>query len=120
MDSISPKRRLILTIWNSAPDPKAPYRLDCDGCLLIDLGHADFGTNPDPSTIFIDDPRICTNKVDAVPGHVYLQRVLDPRGNDHWVVFQIVATDKDNRFIGFLWRRLPGGVIITKKNRGKV
>jgi hypothetical protein len=45
---------------------------------------------------------------------VYLERVRDDRGNNFYVLFQIVAVDKESRYMAFLWRKLPGGKIVKE------
>jgi hypothetical protein len=83
--------------------------------LVVDLGVADFATDPDPRAITIDDPRILPSYGKAVEGHVYLERVRDAAGNDFYVVFQVVALEKERgRYLAFLWRKLPGGKVVKK------
>jgi hypothetical protein len=79
--------------------------------LVVDLGKADFGKNPDPAKISIDQPGVLSGEGKAVEGHVYLQRVRDDRGNNFYVLFQVVEVDKDSRYMAFLWRKLPGGKV---------
>lgn len=80
--------------------------------LVVDLGKADFEKDPDPSKISIDRAAVFSGGADAIEGHVYLERVRDHQGNNFYVLFQIVAVDKDSRYMAFLWRKLPGGQII--------
>jgi hypothetical protein len=79
--------------------------------LLVDLGQADFTKNPDPAKISIDHPGVVT-VAKAVEGHVYLERIRDQRGNNFYVLLQVVAVDKGGRYMAFLWRMLPGGKIV--------
>jgi hypothetical protein len=79
--------------------------------LVVDLGEADFGKDPDPAKISIDKPGVFSGDAKAVMGHVYLERVRDDRGNDFNILFQVVAVDKDSRYMAFLWRKLPGGKV---------
>jgi hypothetical protein len=80
--------------------------------LVVDLGPIDFEKDPKPAKISIDDPRIISGQAKAVAGHVYLERVRDSRGNNFYVVFQVVAVDPGSRYMAFLWRRLPGGKVV--------
>jgi hypothetical protein len=82
--------------------------------LVVDLGEADFAKDPDPGKISIDQPGVLTGPGAAVEGHVYLERVRDDRGNNFYVLFQIVAVDKDSRYMAFLWRKLPGGKVVKE------
>jgi hypothetical protein len=82
--------------------------------LVVDLGKAKFGRNPDPAKISIDQAGVLSGAAKAVEGHVYLERVRDDRGNNFYVLFQIVAVDKDSRYMAFLWRKLPGGKIVKQ------
>jgi hypothetical protein len=82
--------------------------------LVVDLGKADFEKDPDPSKISIDQPGVDSASAKAVPGHVYLERVRDDRGNNFYVLFQVVAVDPDSRYVAFLWRRLPGGKMVKR------
>ena len=77
--------------------------------LVVDLGKTDFEKDPEPARISIDDPGVMTSETRAVPGHVYLERIRDGRGNNFYVVFQVVAVDPASRYMAFLWRKLPGG-----------
>ena len=77
--------------------------------LVVDLGKTDFEKDPDPAKISIDDPGVMIMLATAVPGHVYLERIRDNRGNNFYVIFQVVAVDPASRYMAFLWRKLPGG-----------
>jgi hypothetical protein len=83
--------------------------------LVVDLGEVDFGKDPEPAKISIDQPGVFSGEGKAVDGHVYLERVRDDRGNNFYVLFQIVAVDKESRYMAFLWRKLPGGKIIKEQ-----
>jgi len=88
--------------------------------LVVDLGKTDFEKNPDPAKIDIDHPGVVSGQALAVEGHVYLERIRDDRGNSFYVLFQIVAVDKDSRYMGFIWRKLPGGAVNKQKTGKKV
>ncbi len=77
--------------------------------LVATLGKVSFEKDPDPTRIYIDNLDVLTTEILAVEGHVYLERMRDVRGNDFYVVFQVVAVDPDSRYIAFLWRKIPGG-----------
>jgi hypothetical protein len=77
--------------------------------LVVDLGKTDFEKDPDPAKISIDDLRVMTTDTTAIPGHVYLERIRDNRGNNFYVVFLVVAVDPASRYMAFFWRKLPGG-----------
>jgi uncharacterized protein (TIGR03067 family) len=82
--------------------------------IVVDLGLADFTQDPDPREISIDDRRIQPQGGKAVLDHVYLQRVHDSAGNRFYVLFQVVGLDTERgRYMAFLWRRLPGGKVVT-------
>jgi tetratricopeptide (TPR) repeat protein len=88
-------------------------------CLLgqenrvVDLGQVDFTRDPDPATISgPGGPEWSTKKCKATDGHVYLEEIKDKRGNHFFVIFQILATDKDSRYVAFVWRKLPGGKVV--------
>jgi hypothetical protein len=83
--------------------------------LVVDLGKADFDKDPDPSKISIDHPGVVSGQASALEGHVYLERVRDSRGNSFYVLLQVVAVDKDSRYMGFVWRKLPGGNVVKQK-----
>jgi hypothetical protein len=82
--------------------------------LVVDLGAVDFEKGPDPAKISIDQPGVLSGEVKAVEGHVYLERVRDGRGNNFYVLFQIVAVDKESRYMAFLWRKVPGGKVVKE------
>jgi hypothetical protein len=78
---------------------------------IVDLGMADFEKNPDAAKIGAAD-KIQWQSDDsckAAEGHVYLENVKDDNGNDFFVLFKVVAVEKDSKFVSFVWRRLPGG-----------
>ena len=84
--------------------------------LLVDLAKWDFSKDPDPLKISIDDPSVLSTLVEKpVVGHVYLQRIHDDWGNHFYVLFQVVAVDKDSRYMAFIWRRLPGGKLVKER-----
>lgn len=80
--------------------------------LVVDLGKVDFRKDPDPARISIDHPGVASGGAKAEEGHVYLERVRDDRGNNFYVLFQVVAVDGGSRYMAFLWRRLPGGKVV--------
>jgi hypothetical protein len=82
--------------------------------LVVDLDEADFGKDLDPAKINIDNPRVFSNHAHALEGHVYLERVRDDRGNNFYVLFRVVAVDKESRYMAFLWRKLPGGSVVKE------
>jgi hypothetical protein len=81
--------------------------------LVVDLGKTDFAKNPDPAKVSIDQPGVLSGEGKAVEGHVYLERVRDDRGNNFYVLFEIVAVDPASRYMAFLWRKLPGGKAVN-------
>jgi hypothetical protein len=82
--------------------------------LVADLGEAEFGKDPDPAKISIDQPGVFSGEAKAVEGHVYLERVHDDRGNKFYVLLRIVAVDKDSRYMAFVWRKLPAGKVVKQ------
>ena len=88
--------------------------------LVVDLGKVDFAKDPDPSKISIDHPGVASGQANAFEGHVYLERVRDDRGNSFYVLFQIVAVDKESRFMAFVWRKLPGGSVVKEKTGKRI
>jgi hypothetical protein len=78
--------------------------------LVLDLGRVDFTRDPDLTPHGLE-ARWMVYSFEAVAGHVYLLRYRDPRGNDFWVLFQVVAVDRDSNYLAFVWRRLPGGKV---------
>ncbi len=84
--------------------------------LVVDLEKVDFEKNPELGRITIDHPKLTEDGV-AREGHVYLERVRDTRGNNFYVLFQVVAVDRDGRYLAFLWRKLPGGKIVKRANQ---
>ena len=78
-----------------------------------DLGTVDFDKNPDITKIGAKkwSSDVCT----AVEGHVYLENVKDDRGNDFFVLFQVVAVEKEAKYFAFVWRRLPGGKVVKQR-----
>jgi hypothetical protein len=80
--------------------------------LVIDVGDFEFTKDPDPNKL--TDKEMKTWQEDsckAVENHTYLEKVEDNRKNKFFVMFRIIAVDKDSNFIAFVWRRLPGGMI---------
>jgi len=82
--------------------------------LVADLGNVDFTKDPDPKAVDIDGEGQHTWMPDgqAEEGDVYLERVRDREGNHFYVLFKVVALEKDSRYIAFLWRKLPGGKVV--------
>jgi tetratricopeptide (TPR) repeat protein len=77
---------------------------------VIDLGNVEFDKESDPTKLAnLSKNQWCDDTCKAVEGNVYLEKVLDDRGNDFWVVFKVIVLDPDSRYIAFIWRRLPGG-----------
>ncbi len=81
--------------------------------LVADLGKVDFEKPPELQRITIDHPGLADYGI-ASEGHVYLERVREPDGNNFYVLFQVVAIDRDGRYMAFLWRKLPGGKIVKR------
>jgi hypothetical protein len=83
--------------------------------LVADLGKVDFTKDPDPKKVDLDfwDHGPMN---EAIEGHVYLERVRDERGNWFYVLFKIVAVDKDSKYMAFIWRRLPGGRVVKRND----
>ena len=83
---------------------------------VADLGRVDFTKDPDPAKIGADgEPNWSSKECKAQEGHVYLEEIKDDRGNHFYVVFQVIATDKESRFLAFVWRRLPGGTVVKRR-----
>jgi tetratricopeptide (TPR) repeat protein len=80
---------------------------------VAELGLVAFEKNPDPATI--GKKQWQADECKAVDGHVYLENVKDDRGNDFFVVFKVIAVDKESRYVSFVWRRLPGGSVVKRK-----
>jgi RNA polymerase sigma factor (sigma-70 family) len=80
---------------------------------VVDLGSVDFQADP-PLTRAAPFDRRQLLEHPAVKGHVYLEKVEDTNGNRFFVLFKIVAIEEDNRYMAFLWRRLPGGKIVRQ------
>jgi hypothetical protein len=78
------------------------------------LGKTDFLIDPEPTKISINDPSVLSCSGKAVVGHVYLERIHDDWGNHFYVLFQVVALE-DDRYMAFIWRRLPGGKIVKDR-----
>jgi hypothetical protein len=84
--------------------------------LVVDLGEVDFTKDPDPRKVDPDGDNFWTpGGCKAVEGHVYLERIRDEAGNKFYVVLKVIATDKDSRYMAFLWRRLPGGKVVKRR-----
>lgn len=98
-----------LLFHNSRPNTFQFNRLNSDDNLLVHLGTADFAKDPDPRKISIDEPGVLGgDTAEATEGHLYLLRIRDDMAN-FYVLFQIVAVDKNSHYMAFLWRKLPGG-----------
>ncbi len=83
--------------------------------LVTDLGRVDFAKDADPLHVDIDGDGQQTWLAEccaAVEGHVYLERVKNVYGTRFYVQFLVVAVDPENRYMAFLWRRLPGGRVV--------
>lgn len=84
--------------------------------LAVDLGAVDFTKDPDPKKIDPDSDNFWSaDGCKVVEGHVYLDRVRDDRGNKFYVVMQVIAADKESRYMAFIWRRLPGGKVVNDR-----
>lgn len=80
-----------------------------------DLGAADFRRDPDPAQVpNAGNGSWQAQECRAAEGHVYLENVADDRGNNFYVLFQVVAVDRDSRYVAFLWRQLPGGKVVRR------
>ena len=75
--------------------------------LMVDLGKGDFAADPDPKKVPVTHAGLIVAEGIAREGHLYLQRVIDRRGNDFYVLIEMVAVDPKDRYIAFIWRRLP-------------
>ncbi len=83
--------------------------------LVVDLGPADFTKDPDPRRVDPDSDHFwMPDRCKVVEGHVYLERVRDDGGNKFYVVLQVIAADKESRYLAFVWRRLPGGKVVKR------
>jgi tetratricopeptide (TPR) repeat protein len=83
---------------------------------VAELKGADFNKDPDPEKLAAD-PKIrwLTYECQARAGEVYLERVQDATGTRFFVLFEVVAVDRDSRYVAFVWRRLPGGKLVPQK-----
>jgi tetratricopeptide (TPR) repeat protein len=83
---------------------------------VADLGEADFRKDHDPAKVPKSGNRSWqVEHCRAAEGHVYLEHIADDRGNNFFVVFQVVAVDRDSRYVAFLWRKLPGGKVVRNR-----
>jgi tetratricopeptide (TPR) repeat protein len=83
---------------------------------VADLGTVDFEKSPDLKKIKADDKIQWQSDVcKAIEGHVYLGNVRDDSGNNFFVLFQVVAVEKDSKYVAFVWRRLPGGKVVKQR-----
>lgn len=89
--------------------------------LVADLGNIDFEKDPDPKAIDIDSERGSWfgDRVEAIEGHVYLERIRDSAGNRFYVLFKVIDVDPDSKYMAFIWRRLPGGKIVKPEPLGQ-
>src|SRR5262249_18385294 len=82
---------------------------------VADLGKVNFVKDPDPAKVGADGKsNWSSEECKAQEGHVYLEEIKDRQGNHFFVLFQVVATDKDSRFLAFIWRKLPGGTVVKR------
>jgi hypothetical protein len=79
--------------------------------LVADLGEVDFKDFDLPKNVDLTDKDKWHGEAKAVTGHVYLEKVRDSKGDDFFALFQVIATDKDSRYVAFIWRRMPGGKV---------
>jgi hypothetical protein len=79
--------------------------------LVTDLGEVDFKDFALPKNIDLTDKNKWRSEAKAVAGHVYLEKVRDSKGDDFFALFQVIATDKESRYVAFVWRRMPGGKV---------
>jgi tetratricopeptide (TPR) repeat protein len=77
---------------------------------VTDLGDVDFDTDPPSREEEPNGPTVAEHK--ASEGHVYLEKVEDDRGNRFFVLFKIVALDKDSRYMALIWRKIPRGKVV--------
>lgn len=82
--------------------------------LIVDLGAIDFTQDPDPKKVDPDSDHFWMPDGEAVEEHVYLERVRDDSGNKFYVLMKVIASDKDGRYMAFVWRRLPGGKVVKR------
>jgi tetratricopeptide (TPR) repeat protein len=84
--------------------------------LVVDLGAVDFTNDPDPQKVDPDSDRFWVpDRCKVVKEHVYLERVRDEEGNKFYALLKVIAADKDSRYMGFVWRRMPGGKVIKRR-----
>jgi hypothetical protein len=84
---------------------------------LADLGVVDFTKDPDPAKVpaGVGAPNGWSpGPWSAVAGRVYLEEVRDDNGNHFYVVFKVVAVDREGRYLAFFWRKLPGGKVVRR------
>jgi hypothetical protein len=98
-----------------------PANFRCFGrdVLVVRLEATDFEQKIEPAKIPINHPGILTHvfPIDVAEGETYLQRIRDEKGNNFYVVFQVVALDGQCRYMAFLWRTLPGGNHVGKAKK---
>src|SRR5262249_49028442 len=83
---------------------------------VADLGTVDFEKNPDLAKVAADKKvPWSSDSCEAVERHVYLENVKDDRGNNFFVLFQVVAVEKDGKFVAIVWRCLPGGKVVKQR-----
>ena len=83
---------------------------------IVNLGKVDFKNDPDPKKVLPKRwwKRWSSEQVKAAEGEVYLEHCADTTGNDFYVLFQVVAVEPESRYLGFVWRRLPGGTVVKR------
>jgi tetratricopeptide (TPR) repeat protein len=82
---------------------------------VADLGDVAFDKDADPGKIAAHgEGSWSSNTCKAVEGHVYLEHVKDRWGNDFFVLFKVVAVEKESKYLAFVWRRLPGGKVVKR------
>src|SRR5205823_3757392 len=80
----------------------------------------DFTKDVDPRTIKIFHPGLHGTRAEVKRGHVYLERILDDKGNNFYVMLKVIHLDNDGRFVAFLWRRFPGGKVVVSQEEKQV
>jgi len=81
---------------------------------IADLGMFDFTAEPSLTKANPAGPEPDREEHLALIGHSYLEKVEDTNGNRFFVLFKILAVDKESRYMAFIWRRLPGGKLVRR------
>ncbi len=85
---------------------------------VANLSTVEFTVDPNPKAVGLDGTTKWESaEFKAIEKHVYLEHIKDNRGNDFYVVFQVIAVDPESRFVAFIWRKLPGGTVVKRDRR---